>query len=141
MALRYNIGLLPWSPLAMGMLAGRYSSAQEYPHNSRAARIGSIYADRITQTAIDRGNEIIPIARERGLSPAQLALLWVKDQPAVTAPIIGPRSEAHLDDALAVLEKRLDEGTAAELDRVTPPGSAYANFHNTSGWMKMSLPA
>jgi aryl-alcohol dehydrogenase-like predicted oxidoreductase len=68
-----------------------------------------------------------------------LALLWVKDQPAVTSPIIGPRTEAHLEDALAVLEMSLDHKIAATLDEIIPPGTALADFHNTSGWMKMKV--
>ena len=139
LALRYNISLLPWSPLAMGMLAGRYEAGHGFPNDSRAARIGSIYAERITDKAILRGNQITPLAQERGLTASQLALLWLKDQPAVTAPIIGPRNDQQLNDALAVAELRLDKQTAAELDQIVPPGSAVANFHNTSGWMKMKL--
>jgi len=141
LALRYNIGLLPWSPIAMGMLAGRYQSAFNFPESSRAARIGTIYADRITPAGVEKGNAILPIAQRLGLSPAQLALLWVKDQPGVTAPITGPRTKEHLEEALAVLEMNLDEETAAALDQVVPPGSAAANFHNTSGWMKMKVPS
>ena len=139
LAQRYSLGLLPWSPLAMGILAGRYANAHDFPKNSRALRIGSIYAERVTAQAIAAGNKIIPIAKEHGLTPSQLALLWVKDQPAVTSPIIGPRTEAHLDDALPLLEMLLNPELADALDLVVPPGSAAANFHNTSGWMKMNL--
>lgn len=139
LAQRYNMGLLPWSPLAMGMLAGRYANAQDFPENSRASRIGSIYAERVTDQAIAAGNKIIPIAQEHGLTPSQLALLWVKDRPAVTAPIIGPRTETHLDDALPILEMQLSPQLGNALDRIVPPGSAVANFHNTSGWMKMKI--
>ncbi|HEX9675886.1 MAG TPA: aldo/keto reductase [Anaerolineales bacterium] len=80
-------------------------------------------------------------ARQAGMSASQLALLWVKDQPAVTAPIIGPRTEAQLEDALAVLEMSLDPALASELDEINPPGSAVTDFHNTSGWMKMRVGA
>lgn len=139
LALRYNIALLPWSPLAMGLLAGRYSSAETLPDDSRAIRQGPMFAERVTEKAVVKGNQIAPLAQARGLSPAQLALLWVKDQPGVTAPIIGPRTEAQLDDALGVLEMDLDDETATALDQVNPPGSAAADFHNTSGWMKMKL--
>lgn len=139
LAQRYNMGLLPWSPLAMGMLAGRYANAQDFPENSRASRIGSIYAERVTNQAIAAGNKIIPIAQEHGLTPSQLALLWVKDRPAVTAPIIGPRTETHLDDALPILEMQLSPQLGNALDRIVPPGSAVANFYNTSGWMKMKI--
>ena len=139
LAQRYNLGLMPWSPIAMGMLAGRYAADQDFPDGSRAARIGSIYADRVTDKAIMKGNEIIPIAEKHGLTPAQLALLWVKDQPAVTSPIVGPRTEEHLDDALPVMDMQLSSELAEELDTIVPPGSAAANFYNTSGWMKMKI--
>ena len=139
LARRYGIGLLPWSPLAMGMLAGRYTDERNYPDDSRGARIGSIYAQRITNKAIAKGDEFIPIAEEHNLTPSQLALLWVKDQPQVTAPIIGSRTEAHLDDALPLLDMNLSPELAARLDEIVPPGSAVADFHNTSGWMKMKL--
>jgi aryl-alcohol dehydrogenase-like predicted oxidoreductase len=139
LALRYDIALLPWSPLAMGMLVGRYARADQAPEGSRVARIGSWAAERVSQSGIEKGQQAARLAQERGLSPSQLALLWVKDQPAVTAPIIGPRTMAHLQDALPVLEMSLDAEAAAALDAIVPPGSAVADFHNTSGWMKMKL--
>lgn len=139
LALRYEIGLLPWSPLAMGMLVGRYTHADQAPEGSRVARIESWAAERVSQAGIEKGTQAARLAQEHGLSPSQLALLWVKDQPAVTAPIIGPRTMSHLQEALTVLEMSLHAETAAALDAIVPPGSAVADFHNTSGWMKMKL--
>jgi aryl-alcohol dehydrogenase-like predicted oxidoreductase len=139
LALRYNLGLLPWSPLGMGILAGRYEKSDDAPEGSRVARIGTWAAERVTQQSIKAAKEVSEVARDRGLTSTQLALLWVKDQPAVTSPIIGPRTEAHLDDALVVLEMSLDDETAATMDEIVPPGTAIADFHNTSGWMKLKL--
>lgn len=139
LAMRYNLGLLPWSPLAMGILAGRYNNAKDLPDDSRAARIGTWAEKRLNPLAIQKSVEIANIATEIGMTPSQLALVWVKDQPGVTSPIIGPRTTAQLDDALAVLPMQLDPETASSLDSIIPPGSAVADFHNTSGWMKMSL--
>jgi 1-deoxyxylulose-5-phosphate synthase len=139
LAISHNLGLLPWSPLAMGILAGRYKSSDEIPHDSRVARIGTWAAERVNDIAIQKALEISRIAEERQITPSQFALLWVKDQPAVTAPIIGPRTAAHLDDALAVLPMTLDSEATAALNLIIPPGSAVADFHNTSGWMKMKL--
>lgn len=139
LAQRHGLGLLPWSPLAMGMLTGRYADAHHFPIDSRAERIGTVYAERITPQAIEKGNALLPLARERGLTPSQLALLWCKDQPGVTAPIIGPRTEHHLDDALPLLDMSLDPETARALDEIFPPGTAFADFHNSSGWMKMRV--
>jgi aryl-alcohol dehydrogenase-like predicted oxidoreductase len=140
-AQRHNIALLPWSPLAMGILAARYTKADSFPEGSRAARFGSWAADRISHASLGAAKQAASIAQSLGLSPAQLALLWVKDQPVVTAPIIGPRTMEQLEDALAVLEMRLEADTAHALNDIVPPGSALADFHNTSGWMKMKLPA
>jgi aryl-alcohol dehydrogenase-like predicted oxidoreductase len=139
LALRYDLGLLPWSPLAMGMLAGRYASADQHPQGSRVARIGTWAADRVSESGIEAARQVAKVAQTKGLTPAQLSLLWAKDQPAVTAPIIGPRTMDHLDDALAVLEMSLDSQLSTALDEIVPPGSAVADFHNTSGWMKMTV--
>ncbi|UCH59411.1 MAG: aldo/keto reductase [Anaerolineales bacterium] len=139
LALRYDIGLLPWSPLAMGMLAGRYKSADELPESSRAQRIGTWAQARITNFAISRAEQVVVLARNLSITPSQLSLAWVKDQPGVTAPIIGPRSFRHLEDALRVLEISLNNEIMQAIDEIVPPGSAAADFHNTSGWMRMKL--
>jgi aryl-alcohol dehydrogenase-like predicted oxidoreductase len=137
-AQRYNLGLLTWSPLASGVLAGRYERADQMPAGSRGERI-AYAAARVSQRGIEIARQAAQIANNYNLSISQLGLLWVKDQPGITAPILGSRTEAHLDDALPVLDMSLDPGLAAELDKLVPPGSAVANFFNTSGWMKMKL--
>ena len=139
LALKYGLGLLPWSPLAMGILAGRYKSIDGHPEGSRIKRIGSWAADRLTRSALGISEKVVSLAQEHKLTSSQLALLWTKDQPGVTAPIIGPRTMAHLDDALSVLEMDLSDELAGAIDELVPPGSAVADFHNTSGWMKMKL--
>ncbi|MGB8060286.1 MAG: hypothetical protein WCF26_00130, partial [Candidatus Sulfotelmatobacter sp.] len=63
----------------------------------------------------------------------------VKDQPGITAPLIGPRNIEQLEHLLPVLEMKLNETVKAACDELVPPGSAVANFHNSSGWMKMRL--
>ncbi|MBE0410305.1 MAG: aldo/keto reductase [Anaerolineales bacterium] len=138
-AQRYKLGLIPWSPLAMGMLAGRYKTSGDFPQDSRAARIGTWAADRVNKIALHKAAEISRVATDLNMTPSQLALLWLKDQPGVTSPIIGPRTPTQLEDALAVLHMSLEPETSAVLDQIVPPGSAVADFHNTSGWMKMKL--
>ena len=140
LAQRYRLGLLPWSPLAQGVLAGRYERADEFPPDSRAGRIGTWAAGRVSERGIAVAHQVAEVARQHGLTSSQLALLWVKDQAGITAPIIGPRTVSHLDDALTVLEMNMDPQTAAVLDRLVPPGTAVADFHNTSGWMRMKVP-
>ena len=136
---RYGLGIIPWSPMGMGLLAGRYSDAGDLPAGSRGARHGSIYAERITPRAVEVGDRFVKLAREHGMDPAQLAILWVKDQPGITCPIIGPRTMAQLENLLPVMEMALSDEIRAACDALVPPGSAVADFHNTAPWMKMKL--
>ncbi len=135
----YGVGILPWSPLAMGLLAGRYLEGSVYPSDSRAILRGGIYAERITARAILVGNKFVRLAQSFGMSPSQLAVMWVKDQPGISAPLIGPRNLEQLEHLLPVMEMKLNETIQAACDELVPPGSAVANFHNSSGWMKMRL--
>ncbi|HMQ30993.1 MAG TPA: aldo/keto reductase [Chloroflexaceae bacterium] len=135
----HGLAVLPWSPLAQGVLAGRYDDAHAVPADSRAALRGGIYAERVTGEAIAVGRRFVALAEERGAPPAQLALAWLMAQPGVTAPIFGPRTLAQLEHALPALELRVDEGLLAACDALVPPGSAVVNFHNTAGWMRQRL--
>ena len=100
-------GMLPWSPLAGGVLAGRYQPGAAAPADSRKARSGAFFGDRVTERAVNAATQVAALAKQRGLSVAQFALTWVKDQPGVTAPIIGPRTMEQLEDLLPVLDKNL----------------------------------
>jgi aryl-alcohol dehydrogenase-like predicted oxidoreductase len=131
----HGLAIFPWSPMAQGVLAGRYGNASETPADSRAALRGGIYAERVTERGIEAGRRFVALAREHGHDPAQLALLWVKDQPGITAPIFGPRTLAQLEHALPVLEMTLSDELRRACDELVPPGSAVVNFHNTAGWM------
>lgn len=143
MCQKHDIGILSWSPLAMGILAGRYAGFEKdgkYPAESRAALRGGIYAERITNAGVLVGNKFVALAKEIGISPVQLAILWVKDQPGITAPLIGPRTlDQLLNDYLPVAELSLSDEARAACDEMVPPGSVVANFHNSAPWMKMSL--
>ena len=135
----HGLGIIPWSPLAMGMLAGRYLDGEGFPDESRATLRGGIYADRVTPKAVAAGSRFVTLAKEIGLPPAQLAILWNKDQPGITAPIIGPRSIDQLEHLLPVLEMTLEDPVRKACDEFVPPGSAVADFHNSAPWMKMKL--
>ena len=76
------------------------------------------------------------MAAERKLTPSQLALLWVMEQPGITSPILGPRTMQHLEDALPLLDMRLDDADRPRFDALVHPGTAVADFHNSNDWMK-----
>ena len=138
MSERYGLALLPWSPLAGGILAGRYNDSNEAPRGSRLERNGreSPFGRRVTRRALNVARGVAEIAAERGLTPGQLALLWCKDQPGVTAPIVGPRTMEQLREALVVLDLELGADDAARLDALNAPGNAVSDFHNSNEWMK-----
>lgn len=133
---RHGVGLITWAPMAMGVLAGRYKSHDDFPAESRAALRGGFYADRVTRRGVEVGIEFTKIAESEGLSAAQLAILWCKDQPGITAPLIGPRTMEHLEPLLPVLEMELSDAARQACDDLVPPGSVVSDFHNTADWMK-----
>ena len=140
LAQKYELAILPWSPLAMGVLAGRYPKTTDYPEGSRVQRWNNDTAkSRITARGIEVGQAVAGMAQERGLTASQLGLLWVKDQPGITAPIVGPRTLEHLEDALGILERRLDDADRPLFDALVHPGNAVADFHNSNDWMKARI--
>ena len=141
LAQEHGLGILAWSPLAHGTLLGIYSKEDVYPSDSKAGLRGAFYAGRVTAKGIEVGKKFVKLAKEAGLLPAQLAVLWAKDQPGVTAPLIGAQTMEHLEDMIPVLEMTLDDSLREACDNLVPPGTAVANFLNTSGWMKTTHPA
>lgn len=136
LALRYNLALMPWAPLAQGVLAGRYTSRADLPQDSRAGRKpGSIYDERVTERGVAAGLRFVELARQSGKTPGQLALLWCKDQPGITSPIVGPRTLEQLEDLLPVLEMTLSEAERQACDEINPPGGVITNFFNSAAWM------
>ncbi|MBN2392693.1 MAG: aldo/keto reductase [Anaerolineae bacterium] len=140
---KYGLALLPWSPLAGGILAGKYTlemlDAESYPEDSRAGRSGAMFRDRVTRRAVEVAVQLKAMAEERGMTITQFALLWCKDQPGITSPIIGPRTMAHLEDALPVLEMALDPADVPLFDALVHPGNVVADFHNSNPWMKARI--
>ncbi|MDF1513948.1 MAG: aldo/keto reductase [Anaerolineae bacterium] len=143
LAMKYGLAILPWSPLAGGMLVGKYTAdmleSQQYPPETRAAAGSGPVLRRLNLSVMEVAAEVKVMAQERGMNAAQLATLWCKDQPGITAPIIGPRTLAHLDDALAVLDKSLEDADRLLFDALVHPGNAVADFHNANPWMKARL--
>ena len=122
--LDYGVGVIPWSPLGGGILGGALRKAEE----------GRRASDR-TRAQIDRHRPALErweaLCAELGEQPANVALAWLLRDPAVTAPIVGPRTEQQLDDSMRALDVRLADDVLARLDEIFPgPGGpapqAYA---------------
>jgi aryl-alcohol dehydrogenase-like predicted oxidoreductase len=125
---RYGIGVIPWSPLAGGLLTGRYRKGQPAPEGSRLARgFGSQHQSERQQRAhearLDAVEELITVAEKADVSLTHLAHAFVLEHPDVTSAIIGPRTMEQLDDALAGADVQLDEVTLDAIDEIVPPGT------------------
>ncbi len=111
LCLDQGVGVIPWSPLARGVLA-RAGAAASTTRAGSDARIEALYDPENDKTIVDR---VARLAADRGLPAAQVALAWLLHQPAVTAPIIGATKDRHVDDAVAAVDVRLSEEELAFL--------------------------
>ena len=121
---KYGMGVIPWSPLAGGWLTGRYRKGQDIPETHRAQRIPGRYDLSIpgNQAKLDAVEELAVLAEDAGLSLIHLALAFTLTHPAVTAPIIGPRTMEQLESQLGVLDVTLSEDILDRIDKIVPPG-------------------
>ena len=115
-----GIGVIPWSPLARGFLAGNRrrddrgetprAKTDEFAHKLYYADSDFAIADRVAE-----------LAARRGVKPTQIALAWLLAKPGVTAPIVGASKLPHLDDAIGALDIRLDAEEIAFLEELYQP--------------------
>src|SRR5271156_1655539 len=116
---RYGMGVIPWSPLAGGWLSGRYTSGDESPGESRRAQmLPSRYDMTIpgNQRKLEAAQQLGALAEEAGITLIEMALAFVMRPPAITAPIIGPRTMEQLESALPALETTLSEELLDKID-------------------------
>lgn len=137
LAQKYGMAILPWSPLAGGILAGRYDNG--IPEDSRGARSGQMFRERMSDKGLEVARKVGEMAKARGLSTAQYALLWCMAQPGITAPIIGPRTLQHIESFIPVMEQSLNSEEIQQFDELVHPGNAVADFHNSNPWMKARI--
>jgi aryl-alcohol dehydrogenase-like predicted oxidoreductase len=131
-----GVGVVSYSPLARGVLTGKYRPGAEPPPESRAGR-GNV---RLMQTEYRDANfelaeAFATLAQAAGCTPSQLALAWVMANRLVTAPIIGPRTMEQFQDNLGALEVVITPELEAAIDALVPPGE-----HSGRGFQDPSFP-
>ncbi|MBT4125726.1 MAG: aldo/keto reductase [Chloroflexi bacterium] len=141
-----NIGLICYSPLAQGLLTGRYASADDVPDGLSRSRLFSNDRplsnhgeDGCEAEAFDAIAQVIKIADELGEHPAKVALAWVRSRPGITALLVGARSPEELDLNIPAFEYELPDGVADRLSAATVPVKAKlgANADMWSGDNRM----
>lgn len=139
MAQSFGIGILPWSCLAQGFLAGKYRRGQQHPAGSRFAdpavgegwqknRITEANPGVYTEEAFRVLDVVDELAREKSCTASQLALAWTAAQPGITSVILGPRTLAQAEDNLGAVDVVITAEDCARLDAVAPPESAVLPY-------------
>jgi len=123
MAKELGLGVIPWSPLASGVLTGKYTAADLQEQSAASAagdrRNVALAQGQLSARGIEIAEVVKQVAADLGKTPAQVALAWTLRNPAVTAPIIGARTPAQLEDNLGALEVEFDATHLARLDQAS----------------------
>jgi aryl-alcohol dehydrogenase-like predicted oxidoreductase len=122
---KFGLGVLPWSPLASGLLTGKYRRGQAPPAGSRL----DVWVDRYKAFDTDRHwaivEALVAVAAEVEKTPSQVALAWLLARPVVSSVIFGARTVAQLDENLGAGELDLPAAALARLDAVSAPDLGY----------------
>ena len=135
MAQTYGYGIIPWSPLAGGLLTGKYRGEGHIgPGESRYNdTVGRPWMDdRKTVEAFEAIEKLIVLANEKGVPLSQIALAWVLQNPAISSAIIGPRTLEQLEDNLKAVEIQLTEEENKWIDRIVSPGRMVSPFYEAN---------
>jgi len=122
LCLEEGIGVIPYNPLAGGMLSGKHDAARPPSEGTRFTipNAGGMYQERYwNQHVFDTVTALTKLAAEAGIKPATLAIAWVLSRPGITAPIVGASRADQLDDTLAAVDVKLEPELAEKLDQLT----------------------
>lgn len=125
----YGLAILPWSPLAGGMLTGKYTRSSR-PAGSRFEGETDWTRRHFTDAAFDVVDRMREMADEKGCTISQIALAWCMHQPGVTSPIIGPRTMEQLEDNLGALDIDISDDDRNIFDAISEPGRAIVSYYN-----------
>jgi aryl-alcohol dehydrogenase-like predicted oxidoreductase len=116
---RYGMGVMAWSPLAKGMLTGKYRKGKPTPDTTRAKFFPKAMSDEGSLSAVE---QLIPLAESARISLMHMAIAFVVAHPALTSAIIGPRTMEHLDGLLDGASVALTDELLDRIDAIVPPG-------------------
>ncbi len=132
----FGLAVIPWSPLASGMLTGKYRLGTPFAEGTRLfGRENSpipLYRKSSTDAALPVVEKLLPLAAAKGVPLSQYALSWVMDQPGITSAIIGPRTLGQLEDNLGALNVKLGAEDFAAIDAIVPPGSSTSPYYEAN---------
>ena len=128
-SLDQGLGVLVWSPLAGGLLSGKYRRGQDTPAGTRRLAGWDEPPVRNEEQLYDTIEVLVEIAEAHAVSPAQVALAWLRGKPAITSLVVGARTDEQLLDNLRSAELSLSDEQQARLDAVSIPPLLYPYWH------------
>jgi aryl-alcohol dehydrogenase-like predicted oxidoreductase len=132
----HGIGVVSYSPLARGILTGKYRAGQSFPEGSRAARNDPrMLQAELREASLLVSEQLAEHCEKKGCSPSQFALAWVIANPILTSVIIGPRTETQFDDNISALDIEITADDEAFVDSLVPPGE-----HSGKGFQDSAYP-
>jgi aryl-alcohol dehydrogenase-like predicted oxidoreductase len=131
--IRHGMAVMSYSPLAGGWLSGRWRRDAGQQSSSRAGRLPERFdlSQPANQRKLDAVERLVRLAEEAGITLIQLAIAFVLNHPAVTAPIIGPRTMEQLESQLAAADVVPDAGVLDRIDEIVPPGTTVNPVDNS----------
>lgn len=126
----YGIATIPWSPLAGGVLTGKYRRGAEGPEGSRYQKGTFRSGEPISDATWNAVEGVRSICEARGCTMTEFALKWVLDREGVTSPIIGPRTVEQLQDNLKALDIAITDEERQRVDELAPPGTHVASYYD-----------
>jgi aryl-alcohol dehydrogenase-like predicted oxidoreductase len=128
-ALDQGLGILVWSPLAGGLLSGKYRRGVEWPEGSRALTDWGEPPVRDQERLYDIVDVLVEIGEGHGVSAAQVALAWLLQRPGVVSLIVGAKTDEQLADNLSAIDLKLSDGERDRLEEVSRPPLLYPYWH------------
>jgi aryl-alcohol dehydrogenase-like predicted oxidoreductase len=125
---KHGMGVISWGPLAGGWLTGAWRKGKEAPASTRAGRLPQRYDLSLpaNQRKLEAADALGQLAEEAGMSLIHMAIAFVVNHPAVTAAIIGPRTDEQLESQLGAAEVRLDAALLDRIDEIVLPGTNFS---------------
>ncbi|MCA9074754.1 MAG: aldo/keto reductase [Planctomycetaceae bacterium] len=133
---KHGIGVVSYSPLARGILTGKYRLGEPAPEGSRAARNDvRMQQAELRDASIEVSQKLVRHCDQKGCSPSQFALAWCLANPILTSVIVGPKTEAQFDDNMKCLGVEITTEDEMFIDSLVPPGE-----HSGKGFQDPAYP-
>ena len=145
MCLRHGIAIVSFSPLAAGVLSGKYRQGEVAPEGSR------LQSGRISAQQYEAVEQLRPLVEAKGCTMAEYALAWVMQKPFITAPIVGARTVEHIRSAVKACDVEFTEEELEKIEQIVPPGTSVGRRYgamlnpklctaaNTGNWRSYAL--